>query len=212
MAMQRPGRGSTRLGQPAVRPPSKAAPPASKPAPTGRPSTGPVPKQAPPTTRGRSPTTRSVPSAGGARPASRPAAAKNNTMLFVGIGVGAVVLLGGAYVAMSGKSEKNAPAAVKESSKPKPVDVAGLERGGMEKCDKGLAIIKKCESQMSSSTLNDAEKARLKSDLESATALLRDGMAMLDEANRKSGNTYAISPYIEAKKVARMKLGELGGK
>jgi len=80
------------------------------------------------------------------------------------------------------------------------------------KCDKGLAIIKKCESQMASSTLSDVEKNRLKTDLESATGFLRDGMAMLDEANRKSGNTYSISPYIEAKKVARMKLGELGGK
>ena len=38
MAMQRPGRGSTRLGQPAVKAPAKAGP-------AGRPATGPVQKQ-----------------------------------------------------------------------------------------------------------------------------------------------------------------------
>jgi hypothetical protein len=207
MTIQRPGRGSTRLGQPAVKAPAKATP-----APAGRPATGGVQKQAPSTGRGgRSSTTRSVPTAGG-RPSTRSAAPKSNTTLFIGIGVGLAVLLAVAFVAMNGKSETTAPLPAKESSKPKPVDVAGLERDGMNKCDKGLAIIKKCESQMASSTLSDAEKARLKTDLESATGFLRDGMAMLDEANRKSGNTYSISPYIEAKKVARMKLGELGGK
>ena len=113
---------------------------------------------------------------------------------------------------MSGDSKKAETPAVKPASKPKVVDVAGLEREGMIKCDQGLAIIKKCEAQMSSSSLSDGEKSRLKADLEQATGLLRDGMGMLDEANRKSGNTYSISPYIEAKKVARMKLGELGAK
>jgi hypothetical protein len=139
-------------------------------------------------------------------------AAKSNTPMMIGIGAAVVVILGIAAFAMSGDSKKAESPAAKPASKSKVVDVAGLERDGMAKCDQGLAIIKKSEAQMTSSSLGEGEKMRLKADLEQATALLRDGMAMLDEANRKSGNTYSISPYIEAKKVARMKLGELGAK
>jgi hypothetical protein len=207
MAMQRPGRGSTRLGQPAVKPPAKAAP-ASKSAPAARPATGPLPKQAPATARGRSSTTRSVPTAGGGRPAARPAVAKNNTMLFVGIGVGAVVLLGGAFVALSGK-EKAAPPPVKESSKPKPVDVSGLERDGMAKCNEGLTLIQKNQSQLSSHDLSAGQKQSLIADLEKGKKLIADGMALLTQANEKSKNTYDTKQYQEALITVRKKLMEL---
>jgi hypothetical protein len=111
---------------------------------------------------------------------------------------------------MSGGHEKPETPVKKETSKPKAVDVAGLEREGMSKCDQGLAIIRNLGGQMNSTSLSDSDKSRLKADLEKATGLIKDGMAMLDQANQKSGNTYPLQPYIEAKKVARMKLGELG--
>jgi len=209
MAMQRPGRPSTRLNQPAVN-----APP---PRPASRPATRAVPKQqaapapAPSTGRARSSgsSTRSVAKQSSSRPVPKQAPKSNSTMM-IAIGAGVVVVLGIAAFAMSGGHEKPETPVKKETSKPKVVDVAGLERDGMSKCDQGLAIIKKCESSMQSASLSDPERSRLKTDLEKATGLLRDGMAMLDEANRKSGNTYPLQPYIEAKKVARMKLGELG--
>ena len=122
-----------------------------------------------------------------------------------------VVVLGIAAFAMSGDSKKPAPPPPKAASKPKVVDVAGLEKEGFSKCDQGLSIIKRCDSQMASTSLSDGEKSRLKADLEKGTALIKEGMAMLDEANRKSGNTYPVTQYNEAKKAARMKLGELGG-
>lgn len=207
MAIQRPGRPTTRLGQPAV----KATP--AKPAPPSR-AAAPAPKApAPAPTRGRSPgpPTRSVQKQSSSRPVPKQAA-KSGTPMIIGIVAAVVVVAGIAAFAMSGNSQKVVNSPPKESSKPKAVDVSGLERDGMTKCDQGLAIIKKCESQIGSASLSDSEKMRLKADLEQATGLLRDGMSMLDEANRKSGNTYPISQYIEAKKVARMKLGELGGK
>jgi len=210
MAMQRPGRPSTRLNQPAVNAPA--------PKPALRPGTRVVPKQqaapapAPATSRTRSSgsSTRSVAKQSSSRPVPKQAPKSNSTMM-IAVGAGVVVVLGIAAFAMSsGGHEKTETIVKKEASKPKVVDVAGLEREGMSKCDQGLSIIKKCESQMQSASLSDPERSRLKSDLEKATALLRDGMGMLDEANRKSGNTYPLQPYIEAKKVARMKLGELG--
>ena len=214
MAIQRPGRGTTRVGHAAANVPPKGAPQK----PTTRTGTGPVPKQsAPPpapTARGRAAasSTRSVAKQSGSRPVPK-AAAKSNTTMMIAIGAGVVVVLGIAAFAMSGgDSKKHETPAAKPASKPKPVDVAGLERDGMAKCDQGLAIIKRCAPQMSSTSLSDSEKTRLKADLEQGTGLIKDGMGMLDEAYRKSGNTYTVTEYNEAKKAARMKLGELGGK
>ena len=214
MAIQRPGRGTTRVGHAAV--PQKGAPQK----PTTRTGTGQVPKQsAPPppapAAKGRSAasSTRSVAKQTSSRPVPKAAAApKSNTTMMIAIGAGVVVVLGIAAFAMSGDSKKPEAPAPKATSKPKVVDVAGLERDGMSKCDQGLAIIKRCAPQMSSTSLSESEKTRLKSDLEQGTSLIKDGMAMLDEAYRKSGNTYAVTEYNEAKKAARMKLGELGAK
>jgi hypothetical protein len=206
MAMQRPGRSPTRLGQPAVKAPAKAAP-ASKPAPTSRSGTGPVQKQGPPTRTGRA-TTRSVPTSGGARPTARTAPAKSNTPLFIGIGVGAVLLLVGAYAALGGKSEKPTPA-VEKTTKPKPVDVSGLERDGMSKCNDGLALIQKNQAQLSSHDLSAGQKQALIADLEKGKKLIADGMALLTQANEKSKNTYDTKQYQEALITVRKKLMEL---
>ena len=208
MAMQRPGgRPTTRIHKPAT------SVPATRPA--TRPGTGPVPKQAAPapaTGRARSSgsSTRSVAKQSSSRPVPKQAP-KSNTTMMIAIGAGVLVVIGIAAFALSGSPEKHEPAPAKSSSKPKPVDVGSLERDGYAKCDKGLGIIKNCEGQMNSTSLSDAQRTRLKADLEQATGLIKEGMGMLDEANRKSGNTYSVTQYNEAKKVARMKLGELGG-
>jgi len=201
MATQRPGRGSTRLGQPAVK----------APAPAGRPATGPVQKQAPATGRGgRSSTTRSVPTAGGsARPTGRAPAPKSNTTLFIGIGVGAVLVLVIAFVMMGGKSENHAPPAVEKASKPKPVDVSGLERDGMSKCNEGLALIQKNQSLLGSHDLAPGQKQSLIADLEKGKKLIADGMGLLTKANEKSTNTYDTKQYQEALITVRKKLMEL---
>jgi hypothetical protein len=207
MAMQRPGRSPTRLGQPAVKAPAKAAP-AAKPAPAARPPTGPVPRQGAPARTGRS-TTRSVPTSGGARPTARTAPAKSNTALFIGIGVGAVLLLVGAYAALGGKSGNNAPTSVDKPSKPKPVDVSGLERDGMAKCNEGLALIQKNQSQLASHDLSAGQKQSLIADLEKGKKLIADGMGLLTQANEKSKNTYDTKQYQEALITVRKKLMEL---
>ncbi|HLY11793.1 MAG TPA: hypothetical protein VKW04_21005 [Planctomycetota bacterium] len=204
MATQRPGRQPTRLGQPAIKAPAKAAP-------AVRPSTGGVPRQAPATARGaRSSTTRSVPtSGGGGRPATRPAAAKSNSALFIGIGVGVVLVLVVAFVMMGGKSEKNAPVPAEKSSKPKPVDVSGLERDGMAKCNEGLALIQKNQSQLGNHELSAGQKQSLIADLEKGKKLISDGMGLLTQANEKSKNTYDTKQYQEALITVRKKLMEL---
>lgn len=202
MATQRPGRGSTRLGQPAV----KAS------APAARPSTGPVPKQAPATGRGgRSSTTRSVPTAQPAgRPSARAAAApKSNSMLMIGGGIGLVLVLVIAFVAMGGKKEEPAPTTKKEASKPKAVDVSGLERDGLNKCNEGLALIQKNQSTMGSASLSPAQKQSMMADLEKGKKLIADGMALLTQANEKSKNTYDTKQYQEALITVRKKLMEL---
>jgi hypothetical protein len=196
MATQRPGRGSTRLGQPAVK------------APAGRPATGPLPKQPPPTSRGgKQSTTRSVPTAGGGRP--RAATPKSNNTLFIGIGVGVVLLLVVGFVVMGGKSDNHAPAAVEKPSKPKAVDVSGLERDGLNKCNEGLALIQKNQSLMGDHSISAGQKQSLVADLEKGKKLISDGMGLLTQANQKSNNTYDTKQYQEALITARKKLMEL---
>jgi hypothetical protein len=203
MANQRPGRPTTRLGQPAVKAPAKAAP-------ASRPATGPVPRQAPATSRGgKSSTTRSVPTVGGRRPAAKAAAAKSNTPMLIGIGAGVLVILVIAFVAMGGKSEKPAPLAPEKSSKPKPVDVSGLERDGMKKCDEGLSLIQKNQSQLNDHSLSSGQKQALIADLEKGKKLIADGMGLLTQANEKSKNTYDTKQYQEALITVRKKLMEL---
>jgi hypothetical protein len=201
MGIQRPGRPPTRLGQPAVNVPAKGA----------RPATGPVQKQGPPqTSRGRAAasSTRSVQKQGSSRPVPKQPA-KSNTPMIIGIVVAAVVVLGiGAY-AMGGKSEKPVNSAPKEPSKPKAVDVSGLERDGMSKCNEGLALVQKNAASLGSHSLNDGQKSALKADLEKGKKLIADGMGLLTQANEKSGNKYDTTQYQEALITVRKKLMEL---
>lgn len=202
MATQRPGRGSTRLGQPAVKAPAPAA----------RPSTGPVPKQAPATGRagGRQTSTRSAPAAAPPRPSARAAAApKSNMPLMIGGGVGVVLVLVLAFVFMGGEKKDPAPTPKKEASKSKPVDVSALEKDGTNKCEEGLKLIQKNQSQMGSASLGASQKQAMVADLEKGKKLIADGMGLLTQANEKSGKTYDTKQYQEALITVRKKLMEL---
>lgn len=207
MAIQRPGRPSTRLGQPAVPPPK----------PAGRPSTGPVPKQsAPPpapAAKGRSAasSTRSVQKQGSSRPVPKASPKKPNTTMMIAIGAGVVVVLGIAAYAMSGDSSKKVETTTpKPASKPKAVDVSGLEREGMSKCDEGLALIQKHQTLLASSSMSDGQKTMLKADLEKSRKLIGDGMGLLTQANEKDPKrTYDTKQYQEALITVRKKLMEL---
>jgi len=198
MATQRPGRQPTRLGQPAVKSPASA----------GRPATGGVPKQQAAATGragGRAASTRSVATVGPGRQQPQ----KSNTMLFAGIGGGVVVLLLAAFLVMGSKSENHAPPPKKEASKAKPVDVSGLERDGISKCEEGLKLIQKNQTTMGSHSLSPAQKQSLMVDLEKGKKLIADGMGLLAQANEKSKNTYDTKQYQEALITVRKKLMEL---
>ena len=206
MAIQRPGRGTTRVGHAAV--PAKGAPQK----PTTRTGTGQVPKQsapppAPPAKgRASGSSTRSVAKQSSSRPVPK-AAPKSNTTMMIAIGAGVVVVLGIAAFAMSGDSKKPEPAAPKAASKAKaPVDVRGLETEGMKKCDEGLKLITKHSDLMAAATLTDSQKSTLKGDLEQGRKLISDGMSLLTQANEKSGNQYNTNQYQEALIIARRKL------
>jgi hypothetical protein len=142
------------------------------------------------------------------------AAPKNQTPLLIGGGVGAVVLVVILAVVLSGgsggKKDLEASNASKKAA-PKPVDVGSLERDGMLKCEEGLRIVKSAEGLMKSNSLSPSEKSKLKDDLLRAKGLLSSGVGLLSDANFKSENKYDVTAYTEALKMARMKLGELGG-
>jgi hypothetical protein len=207
MAMQRPGRPSTRLNQPAVNVPA--------PKPAARPATGAVPRQqapAPATGRARSSgsSTRSVAKQSSSRPVPKQAA-KSNTTMMIAIGGGLVVVLGIAAFAMSGggSHEKPETSVKKEASKPKPVDVSGLETQGLSKCNEGLALIQKHQDLLSNHSMSDSQKSMLKADLEKSRKLIGEGMGLLTQANEKSKNTYDTKQYQEALITVRKKLMEL---
>ena len=207
MAMQRPGRPSTRLNQPAVNVPA---------AKSARPASGPVPKQqaqapAPATGRARSAgsSTRSVAKQTSSRPVPKQAPKSNQTTM-IAIGAGVVVVLGIAAFAMSGGGhEKPETTVKKEASKPKAVDVRGLENQGLSMCNEGLALIQKHQSLLSSSAISDSQKSMLKADLEKSRKLIGEGMGLLTQANEKSNNTYDTKQYQEALITVRKKLMEL---
>jgi hypothetical protein len=202
MGIQRPGRPASRPGQP-------TGPSAAK---TTRAGTAPIQKSGgSPTTRGRAPgsSTRSVQKQGSTRPVAK-AAGASNPMVMIGIGVGAVILLGiGAYAMMGGSPEKQGTRPPKEAPKAAVVDVSGLERDGMSKCNEGLALVKRNEALLMNHSLSDSQKSALKSDLEKGKKLIGDGMGLLTQANEKSGNKYDTTQYQEALITVRKKLMEL---
>jgi hypothetical protein len=95
-----------------------------------------------------------------------------------------------------------------------PLDLSGLEKEGLRQCDEGLKIIKGCEELLIKTSLSPSESASLKAELEKGKGLITRGMEALSQANEKSNGkmTYDTKDYLSARKVAGMKLLELGGK
>jgi len=131
------------------------------------------------------------------------------------VGVLLVVIL--IFVMTSGGGEK---APVKEAppppppAAPKPVDVSGHERDGLKACNEGLSKFRSIESKMSAdlSAMPEADREKLKSELQKILELFRDGMANLNTANEKSGRGYDVKDYMQARKLAADKFKQLGGK
>lgn len=85
-----------------------------------------------------------------------------------------------------------------------------LEGEGHKSCEEGLKIIKGTESRMQDTNkLNDQERAQLYGELKKASDLIGSGMGLFSRASDVSGHQYDVTPYQEARKVARMKLPEL---
>ena len=149
--------------------------------------------------------------------AQRPAPAKSNPLPII-LGVVGVLLVIVLFVVMSsGGTPKPPPAAAPPppppKAAPKPVDVSGLERDGHKACEEGLAIIQSLEPRIAldTATLSDADQAKLKADLKKGMDLIKKGMEYLGEANEKSGRTYDLNRYIQAKKLAANKYHGLKG-
>lgn len=85
-----------------------------------------------------------------------------------------------------------------------------LEGEALRSCEAGLKIIKATESRiMDTNKLNDQERAQLYEELKKASDLIGSGMGLFSRSEAVSGRTFDITPYQEARKVARMKLPEL---
>jgi hypothetical protein len=85
-----------------------------------------------------------------------------------------------------------------------------LEREGQKMCEEGLKIIKSTESQIvDTNKLDDRERAKLYEQLKKASDLIGNGMGLFSRSEAVSGHQFDVTPYQEARKVARMKLPEL---
>ncbi len=217
---RRPPRPSTRVPQPAPRPPTSKLPMRDLP-PSVIKLSQPAPASSPPKTSSR-PITRAMSrgqAPGTSRRESNPtrsfqAPKKSNLPLILGgAGGGLLVLVIVIAAAASGGSPKPR-AASNPAPAGRPVDVSGLETQGMQKCDEGLVIVQRCDGLMRKAELSAGEKAQLKAELERGKALLDVGMGMLDEANQKTQyqNKYDTTKYGQTLKLIRGKLLELGSK
>ncbi|HVE42335.1 MAG TPA: hypothetical protein VNM14_20795 [Planctomycetota bacterium] len=85
-----------------------------------------------------------------------------------------------------------------------------LESEGLKACDAGLKIIKSTESRIvDTNKLNDQERAQLYQELKKGSDLIASGMGLFSRSEAVSGHQFDVTPYQEARKVARMKLPEL---
>jgi hypothetical protein len=85
-----------------------------------------------------------------------------------------------------------------------------LEREGQKSCEEGLKIIKGAESRIvDTNKLNDEERGQLYGELKKATGLIENGMGLFSRSEAVSGHQFDVQPYLEARKIAKMKLPEL---
>jgi hypothetical protein len=166
-----------------------AIPPNKKPG-AARSATGKLPAKAPPPTRRGAP----APASGRARaPAAPP---KNNLPLFIGIGVGAVLLIVVLIVALSGGEDPKAERTARKESKPEtaakapPPDVSGLEATGKQKCDEGQRLI-----QPRLNPDPSAPKDRVFNDLENGLKVMNEGLEAYKKATDIAGKKYPLDSY-----------------
>jgi hypothetical protein len=85
-----------------------------------------------------------------------------------------------------------------------------LEAEGLKNCEAGLKIIKSTESRIvDTNKLSDQERAQLYEELKKGSDLIASGMGLFSRSEAVSGHQFDVTPYQEARKVARMKLPEL---
>jgi hypothetical protein len=85
-----------------------------------------------------------------------------------------------------------------------------LEKEAKSTCDEGLALIRSTAGLMTGKALSDDEKQKLTNDLQKARSLISSGMGLLSRVENVAGRTSVdTGDYLEAQKVARLKLGEL---
>lgn len=137
-----------------------------------------------------------------------------NPALFIGGGIGALVLLIGLVAAMSSGTAPKKPVAKKPAPTPvkaRPVDVSGLVREGEQKCAEGHRIILDCQAELEEYRRSGQGAAALREKLERGANLIKEGSTCIDEANQKSNGEQGFldKKYVEAKKLARSMLGEL---
>ena len=81
-----------------------------------------------------------------------------------------------------------------------------LDSAARAKCRRGLARIRQATNVGDPSARSQAQKLAL---LREGVNLIRDGMSSYEAASQKTGRNYDTAPYLEALKVARMKIMEL---
>jgi hypothetical protein len=84
-----------------------------------------------------------------------------------------------------------------------------IEREGQNSCDQGLKIIQDCQSLMDGKALSDADRDKLRTDLEKGKKLIEEGMGLFDRSYQVSEHTFDTNKYGQALKLARNKLLEL---
>jgi hypothetical protein len=85
-----------------------------------------------------------------------------------------------------------------------------LEREGQKSCEEGLKMIKASESRIvDTNKLSDQERGELYAELKKATDLIASGMGLFSRSEAVSGHQFDVQPYLEARKVAKMKMPEL---
>lgn len=163
------------------------------------------------------PTSRGLKSDGNTHRANalRPSdARKSQTPLIIGGVGGGVLLLIIIAVASSGSDESRTKRRSGDSetkAAKRPVDVSGLEKEGMKRCQEGYEAIVKCEPLLKAGNASGADKSQLKFNLQRGKDLLTQGMNMLSEANDKTSgeHKYDLSQYQQALMIARKKLLEM---
>ena len=84
-----------------------------------------------------------------------------------------------------------------------------LERAGHSKCERGTELVLRGVETAGRSPLPDAVRKEALTDLNKGMILLREGMSSFAKASEKTGQNYDVQRYLEALKMARMKVMEL---